>query len=1050
MKKGKLGLLLIMTSMVLLLSGCFEFVTIDQPKVVKAGDKVNIKLSVLLKPSHSDPKYGIIGMSIPTDWIVDSVKYVPETPGDVGPMNCSFLHPDSADADPGTVDFWTDSLEVRYPSSANTHWVVYQGDETDNSALDTAYVDVSLYFTSSATTGDFDLRYFITEASEDFSDETQYEVSTVNPISVTDFTNISDIQDTTGTGNSDSKLKGQTVTFTGIVSAEGWAYGGSYYYVQDGSGPWSGVMVHDSDRENAYGDSVIITAEVIEYSGKTEMGNVTSYSKISEGHKVAASVVTSGEIGTGGSNAEAYEGVLVKVENVEITDGDLGYGEWSVNDGSGDVRIDDVADYYFWPSEYDSCLSVTGILDYSYSNTKILPRLAYDVVEGNATGETKIYTRMQRIQQVRYSDLLKAEKGTGEDASYMSVDATYYNVKGIVTMPTGLSYAGDGIKFLFQDLHGGPWSSILSYNSDSTAYPVLFEGDIIEMTGYIDEYITTQSNMTEFFLTGAIDILDYGVATPEPDLVTTGDLRVPSTAEQYGTNMVIIKDAIVTHGATLYEEMIIDDGSGGVLVDDDSDSLSAFTAPPILTPIDSITGWVYHHYGSYADSTTYKLEPLYESDIVIGEGPPTLLYPSRTPSLPKSSESVDVLITISTQRNITEAKVCYRVDQGSYADVTLTEGADNVWSGTILAQANHSFVDYFYSATDDSGDVTLDPADTSLSNYNYVVLDGDPTIHDIQYTPWSAGNSPLVGVDVHFTGTVTTNSDPLASEYDDNYGILAIQNGGGIWNGVFVVDDASALIGKYTEGDEVEVWGTVTETFEDDYWQWSANTFVDVDSMKSTGTGTAVKTEVTVGDLAGDPEAYEGVLVHLADQVTVASINQYDLTITDGTNNYLLDDDCVPDSVFDIEYNSYAVIGGKDTVRAGDLITGISGVSIFSYGIHKIEIMKLADFEEFVAVENHEPILPDNYALYQNYPNPFNPSTNIAFDLPNLSDVTIVVYNIRGQMVKVLTKDQFNAGHHVVRWNGMNRYGKRISTGVYIYRIMANNFVDVKKMVYLK
>nr|MDA3872256.1 hypothetical protein [Candidatus Neomarinimicrobiota bacterium] len=485
MKKGKLGLLLIMISMVLLLSGCFEFVTIDQPEVVKAGDKVNVKLSVLLKPSHSDLKYGIIGMLIPTDWTVDSVKYAPGTPGDVGPMNCSALPSGTADADTGGVDYWVDSLEVRYPSSANTHWVVYQGDETDNSALDTAYVDVSLYFTSSATTGDFDLRYFITEASEDFSDETYYEVSTVNPISVTDFTNISDIQDTTGTGNSDSKLKGQTVTFTGIVSAESWAYGGSYY-VQDGSGPWSGVLVYDSDRENAYGDSVIITAEVDEYYGKTEMKNVSNYEKISEGHKVAASVVTSGEIGTADSlNAEAYEGVLVKVENVEITNGDLGYGEWSVSDGSGDVRIDDVADYYFWPSEYDSCLSVTGILDYSYDNTKILPRLAYDIVEGNKTGETKIYTRMQRIQQVRYSDLLKAEKGTGEDVSYLSVDADTIDVKGIVTMPTGLSYAGDGIKFILQDTHGGPWSSILSYHSDSTAYPVLFEGDLIEMTGYI-------------------------------------------------------------------------------------------------------------------------------------------------------------------------------------------------------------------------------------------------------------------------------------------------------------------------------------------------------------------------------------------------------------------------------------------------------------------------------------------------------------------------------------------------------------------------------------
>ena len=65
-------------------------------------------------------------------------------------------------------------------------------------------------------------------------------------------------------------------------------------------------------------------------------------------------------------------------------------------------------------------------------------------------------------------------------------------------MPSGLSYAGAGVKFIFSEIGGGPWSGILSYNADSTAYPQLFEGDLIEMTGYIGEYRTAPSNMTEF------------------------------------------------------------------------------------------------------------------------------------------------------------------------------------------------------------------------------------------------------------------------------------------------------------------------------------------------------------------------------------------------------------------------------------------------------------------------------------------------------------------------------------------------------------------------
>ena len=252
-------------------------------------------------------------------------------------------------------------------------------------------------------------------------------------------TTIAQVQDTTGTGSGDSPFKDQIVTVEGVVSAESWAFG-STYYIQDGSGPWSGIMVYDAGNKNAYGDSVRITGTVVEYYGVTELKDITEYVKLDSGKTVEPSVVTTGEIGTGGVNAEAYEGVLVNVKNVTITNPDLGHGEWEIDDGSGVCRIDDAADYYFKPANYDSVRSIIGVLNYNYNDTKIEPRLAWDIVEGGD------FTRIQRIQQVRHSDLLKAFIDTYSDTSYAGGQTL--KIKGVVTMPTGLSYAGAGIKFI--------------------------------------------------------------------------------------------------------------------------------------------------------------------------------------------------------------------------------------------------------------------------------------------------------------------------------------------------------------------------------------------------------------------------------------------------------------------------------------------------------------------------------------------------------------------------------------------------------------------------
>ena len=89
--------------------------------------------------------------------------------------------------------------------------------------------------------------------------------------------------------------------------------------------------------------------------------------------------------------------------------------------------------------------------------------------------------------------------------------------------------------------------------------------------------------------------------------------------------------------------------------------------------------------------------------------------------------------------------------------------------------------------------------------------------------------------------------------------------------------------------------------------------------------------------------------------------------------------------------------------------------------------------------------LPLNFSLSQNYPNPFNPDTNIKFDLPDAENVRIDVYNILGEKVSTLLNKTIEAGFHQVEFNGSN-----LSSGTYIYRIEAGDFVQSKRMVLLK
>ncbi len=105
---------------------------------------------------------------------------------------------------------------------------------------------------------------------------------------------------------------------------------------------------------------------------------------------------------------------------------------------------------------------------------------------------------------------------------------------------------------------------------------------------------------------------------------------------------------------------------------------------------------------------------------------------------------------------------------------------------------------------------------------------------------------------------------------------------------------------------------------------------------------------------------------------------------------------------------------------------------------------------------NERADLPQTFDLQQNYPNPFNPTTTIRYALPREARVSLQVFSILGQQVAELVKDVQGAGYYDVVWNGRNRDGLQVATGVYFYRLEAHPsdggapFVSVKRMILMK
>ena len=825
---------------------------------------------------------------------------------------------------------------------------------------------------------------------------------------------IAEIQDTTGSSSDASILMDSVVTVTGVVSAESYAFGA--YWIQDGTGPWSGVYVYDTDNDAAYGDSVRITGLVAEYHGLTQVKTVTAFEVLSSGHNVVPTLVTSGEIATDGANAEAYEGVLVKVVDADITDYN-DYGEWHIDDGSGAVMLDDKTDYYFDASKYDAVKSVVGVLHYDWNNHKMYPRLAYDIEEA---GEA---IRIQRLQQVRRSDIL-----ANNDTTYFEDDTV--TVTGIVTVPSGLFYASSGNKYYMQQSGGGPFSGMVVFDWITSEIGAVYEGDSITVKAVIVEYVSG-GNTTELDVVEEMELwgVEHNVTIDDvkteifnDSLYYTSDSTKMNYEAEKWENALIRVSNVEVAVVTDYGVRLDDETGRGLLASLGYSSGVTMGAPPLGTMFTSVTGTIYDHWGNY------NFIPRYDADIVLLVGPPLISNTSIDPALPQPEDSVTVSTAIMDDGTVTEAKLYYAVNDGEFTseDLVYTDGEG--YSINIGPFANNDTISYYITATDNDAGTSVAPEGAPGDSVYAFVISGpeELTIYDMLYTD-DPLTSPYVDELVQFSGTITSDTSTSSGTFHvqdfDN-----TAHTGAAWNGVMVYSEDH---NKYAVGDKVDIVGSVKEYY-------GLTEIVDVVSCDKVGTGDVTAEVVTSGEIASDSttsEPYEGALIRI-NNVTVTEILTYgDFEVTDADG-------------FAVQVGGSSAYDYEPVV--GDHIGFITGNLTYSYDKYELLVRGEADFGTITTSIDKDPTIPMTYKLDQNYPNPFNPTTTIQYGIANEGRVSLIIYNIMGQEIKTLVNTNQNAGFYSLYWNGLNNNNQMVSSGIYIYRITSKDFVKSKKMIYLK
>lgn len=889
------------------------------------------------------------------------------------------------------------------------------------------------------------------------------------PIILFSQTSIYDIQFTYDAGpdgwSYPSPYNGQVVTTGGIVTATD--YLSNRYFIEcSKGGEWSGLFVYDYSYSPSIGDSIVITGTVFEYQGYTEIKDLTSYSKISSGNPVPPTT----KITTDKVDWEPYEGLLVEVNDCNISEVIGARGTFKINDGSGASEVS--TNIY---SLYNDKFSL--IQDYPFQ--KIIGVVGVD------NYERKLYPRS-------IDDFVSASNQfilSTEDKTVLTENVFSYPVKiGILNQSNtinsySLKLQYDNSKFSYQGfskIGTISESGTISDASSSGNIELNFSGDIssdnISTLVYLNfkalnegranlqfNSPTVNSSVVSYTSAGELEYSSGECDIPKADTLTVVQrplLNIPSVVVPQQTMNI---ECFAPQATTDWNvELFFDDISIPIQVNQTSydSNLDKWTLTTLISDVD--------------------LYELYDMRVTASGG------------------------LIDTVRNA--VKVIDQFKDYYFIHITDTHLPGHTYYGNSGYETDHTELDDLYEVIQD----------INLLNPEFVLLTGDllnegemedfeclrhhtlaiqlleklevpvfivPGNHDLggwDATPPSQGTArrewwrffgwrqreiPPTKTeylshdysfdygDVHFTGLEAY--DNYDSYMYDVYGAESFISSQLTW-----LNDDIAAAGNKTKvlfyhydfkhelnlsnlGVDMALWGHTHSNYNNGTHPYNISTASVCDENRAYRV-----IRVNNGNLQAENTIYTHSTsdnLHLdynmlndgtLDSVSATVNNYHSQQFQNGLIKFNMP---LSDYGYSVTNGNLKQIISKSTYAKCYVQVNIPSNNSIAVSVKR----NLTEVTGIDQVKSGE--------LKQNYPNPFNTKTKIPYTLNQPSLINISVYDSSGRFIKVLLDEQQDAGNYSVYWGGSNSNGSKVENGIYFYKLSINNkIVDYNQMIYIK
>lgn len=686
---------------------------------------------------------------------------------------------------------------------------------------------------------------------------------------------------------------------------------------------------------------------------------------------------------------------------------------------------------------------------------------------------------IQQVQTVSQANLANCK----DSSSYVGQQV---KVTGVVVTDYGLAVSGSGtpLRNVWIKSGSGAFSGldVFAVSADPGAADVtnLVAGDSVEIVGTVTEFGPTGGPQveTELFTIQSATVLG-SAPKPQPDVVNLSDLNDAtqlnnlSTGEQWEGNFIELHNvevvAVVYFAGNTRVSFNVKDAAGNMLNVSDRFKIQHlpasggnFVPPAVGTVYDTLRGIIMHSPNGCKtfNGRGYELHPFDASHYSVSVGPPTISNITVNPGVPTSSQTATISAVVAdADGTIASATLYYAVGASnmSYTAVPMTAGGANQYSAVIPAQSNGSFVKYYISATDNSSLTTAQPnVPGNVNPLAYVVKDNGLDIYDLQYTPFTDGNSIFMNKPATVTGVVTASAEA------NNLGYVFIQQEGTLnWGGIMCIGNQA--LGNLVVGDKVTISGDVKENF-------GCTRLENVTAVSKIGTASITPLTLNPSVFAAynvaTNEMYEGMLVQLkapgsaklyvTDNNTDDPANFAEYRV--GNDVLAPDDGCrvIAGRQTSSAYSSLNVSFVNDVnwattdgvmnvtpkvVNMGDCMNTVTGIMYYSFSNMKLMPRNNADFDTYDDLCDGLAIDPSTLSKVKivAYPSPANEVLNVRFNLPTSMNAAIELYDLAGK--KVATQS-FSGMNGEASLNTMN-----IANGTYILNVVSDNTLIFKDKV---